>query len=88
MAILELEIAPGEQARLQREAKTAGVTVSDWARRKLFGPSVVTFTTDDGMVYEIPDLPSDLGQATAVASEEVLRKFWDGPEEDAAWQDT
>ena len=88
MAILELELAPGEQARLQREAQTAGVTVIDWARRKLFGPSVVTFTTDDGMAYESPDLPSDLGLATAVASKEVLKKFWVTPEEDVAWRST
>jgi hypothetical protein len=45
------------------------------------------FITDGGEVFEIPDLPEDLGRACALASEVTLRKFWDTPEEDAAWQD-
>lgn len=44
------------------------------------------FITDDGEVFEIPDLPEDLGRACALASEATLRKFWDTSEEDEAWQ--
>jgi hypothetical protein len=86
MAILEIEIGRDEQARLQQEAQSAGVSMSEWARRRLFGAPPVTFTTDDGEVYVIPDLPADLGRATALASEQTLRKFWDTPEEEEAWR--
>ncbi len=86
MAVLEIEIGIDEQTRIQRDAEHAGVSVSEWARRRLFGTSPVTFTTDDGEVYEIPDLPEDLGRATAIASEQTLRKFWDTPEAEAAWR--
>jgi len=50
-------------------------------------PLLPAFITDDGEVFEIPDLPEDLGRACALASEATLRKFWDTLEEDAAWQD-
>lgn len=88
MAILEIEVAAEEQARAQREARLAGLSLSEWAKRRLFGPPPVTFTTDDGEAYEIPDLPADLSRATARASEAALAKFWDAPEEDAAWHNT
>ena len=65
MAILEIEIGAEEQARLQQDAQQAGVSVSEWARRRLFAPAPVTFTTDDGEVYDISDLSADLGHATA-----------------------
>jgi hypothetical protein len=42
------------------------------------------YITDDGEVFEISDLPEDLGCACALASEATLRKFWDTSEEDAA----
>ena len=85
MAILEIEVAAEEQARAQREAQQAGLSLSEWAKRRLFGAPPVTFTTDDGEVYEIPDLPADLSRATARASEAALAKFWETPAEDAAW---
>jgi hypothetical protein len=85
MAILEIEVAAEEQARAQREAQQAGLSLSEWAKRRLFASPPVTFTTDDGEVYEIPDLPADLSRATSRASEAALAKFWDTPEEDAAW---
>jgi hypothetical protein len=85
MAILEIEVAVEEQARAQREAQQAGLSLSEWAKRRLFGLPPVIFTTDDGEVYEIPDLPADLSRATARASEAALAKLWDTPEEDAAW---
>ena len=48
---------------------------------------VVTFTTDDGEVFEIPDLPENLGRATALASERSLSKIWGSEEESKACQD-
>ena len=77
VAILKIGAAAEEQARAQREAYLAGLSVSEWAKRRLFGAQPVTFTTDDGEVYEIPDLPADLSRATARASEAALAKFWD-----------
>lgn len=88
MAILEIEVAAEEHARAQQEARLAGLSLSEWAKRRLFSPSPVTFTTDDGEVYEIPDLPADLSRATARASEAAFAKFWDTPEENAAWHNT
>lgn len=41
------------------------------------------FITDDGEVFEIPDLPEDLGRACVLASEATLKKFWDSDESDA-----
>ena len=60
MAILEIEVAAEEQAREQREARLAGLSVSEWAKQRLFGAAPVTFTTDDG---EIPDLHADRSRA-------------------------
>jgi len=98
MAKLEIDLWPEEQALLERQARRAGLPVRDWVRRRLLEtpsetpiretPSEtapVTFTTDDGEVYEIPDLPADLGRATALASEAALSRLWNSPEEDAAW---
>jgi len=48
---------------------------------------VPAFITDDDEVFEVPDLPEDLGRACALASEPTLKKFWDTLEEHAAWQD-
>ena len=78
MAILEIEAAAEEQTWAQREAQQEGFSFSEWTKRRLFGSlPPVTFTTDDGEVYEIPDLPADLSRATARASEAALAEFWD-----------
>jgi len=87
MAKLEIELAPEEQQQIQLEAERAHLPVDDWVRRQLLRRFVPAFITDDGEVFEIPDLPEDLGRACALASEATLRKFWDTPEEDKAWQD-
>jgi len=87
MAKLEIELAPEEQKQIQMEAERAHLPVDDWVRRQLLRRSVPAFITDDGEVFEIPDLPEDLGRACAFASEATLRKFWDTPEEDKAWRD-
>ena len=39
-------------------------------------PSSPAFVTDDGEVFELPDLPEDLGRACALASEAAHQKFW------------
>ena len=49
---------------------------------------VVTFTSGTGEVYEIPDLPENLGRATALAAEHALAKIWGTAQEDEACQDT
>jgi len=49
---------------------------------------VVTFTSGTGKVYEIPDLPENLGRATALAAEHTLAKIWGTAQEDEACQDT
>ncbi len=85
MAKLEIERAPEEQIQIRQEAERARLTVEDWVRQQLLRKPA--FITDDGQVFEIPDLPNDLGRACAVASEATLQKFWDTPEEEAAWRD-
>ncbi len=35
MAILEIELQPDEQAKLEQEAQTEGLSVQDWIRRRL-----------------------------------------------------
>lgn len=96
MTTLEIDLAPDEQAYLEHQAQQAGLPIPDWVRRRIFDTTAVnavtkkapvTFTTDDGDVYEIPDLPADVGRATAIASQEVLGRFWNSPEDNAAWND-
>ena len=48
---------------------------------------VVTFTSFDGKILEVPDLPENLGRATALASEKTFHKIWGTPEEEIACQD-
>ena len=87
MAKMEIELAPEEQSQIQQEAERASLPLSEWVRQQILQPPVSAFITDDGEVFEIPDLPEDLGHACAFASEPTLKKFWDTPEEDAAWRD-
>lgn len=94
MAKLEIDLAPEEQTQLEQAAQRAGLPVQDWVRQRLLnkpaapapvGKPPVTFTTDDGASYEIPDLPEDAASATAIASEEALSRFWNSQEDNAAW---
>ena len=87
MAKLEIELAPEEQAQIQQEAERASLLLSEWVRRQILRRPVPAFITDDDEVFEVPDLPEDLGRACALASEPTLKKFWDTLEEHAAWQD-
>ena len=87
MAKPEIELAPEEQAQIQQEAEHANLLLDELGRQQLLQMPIPAFITDDGEVFEIPDLPEDLGRACAFASEPTLKKFWDTPEEDAAWRD-
>lgn len=87
MAKLEIELAPEEQAQIQQAAERASLPLSEWVRRQILQKPIPAFITDDGEVFEIPDLPEDLGRACTLASEATLKKFWDTPAEDAAGQD-
>ena len=78
MVILEIELAPEEQTHIREEAERARRSVPDWVRRQLLPKPA--FIIDDGVVFEIPDLPKDLGRACALASEATLRKFWNTPQ--------
>ena len=49
-------------------------------------PRKVTFTTAEGEVFEVTELPGDLARATAIAGEDALRKIWDTPEEEEVWR--
>lgn len=75
MAKLEIELAPEEQRQIQQEAERARLPLDDWIRQQLLRKPVPAFITDDGEVFEIPDLPEDLGRACALASEATLKKF-------------
>jgi len=83
----EIELAPEEQAQIQQEAEHATLLLDELGRQQLLQMPIPAFITDDGEVFEIPDLPEDLGHACAFASEPTLKKFWDTLEEHAAWQD-
>lgn len=55
-------------------------------KNTLNSPPPVTITTVEGDVFEIEDAPAHPGHITALASEQTLRKFWDNPQEEEAWQ--
>ena len=77
MAKLEIKLTPEEQAQIQQEAERASLPLSECGRRQILREPVPAFVTNDGEVFEIPDLPEDLGHACALASEPTLKKFWD-----------
>ena len=87
MAKLEIKLAPEEQQQIQQEAERADLPLEEWIRQQLLRKPAPAFIADDGEVFEIPDLSEDLGRACALASEATLRRYWDTPEGDAAWQD-
>ncbi len=88
MAKLEIDLAPDEQAQLERQAEQAGLPITDWARQTLLGqPEPAAFITNDGEVFLIPDMPEERGLAAYGASETAFSRLWDTPEEDVAWND-
>ena len=78
MGLMEVE-APAHRPRAEERVKPDGDAIT--------GSDVVTFTSGDGQVFEIPDLPENLGRATALASERCLSKIWGTEEEAKACQD-
>ena len=70
------------QKTMQRTPQAAQPNVEKNTKPK----RVVTFTSEDGEVYEIPDLPENLGRATALASERSLSKTWGSEAESEACQ--
>ena len=86
MARLEIELVPEGKARIQQEAEHDSLGLNELAQQPLLCGAFPAFITDDGEVFEIPDLPEDLGRACALASEPTFKKFWNTPEEDAAWR--
>ena len=77
--MLILRSTNGPHRRIHQRAKRV--------RQQILPKPVPAFLTDDGEVFDILDLPEDLGHACALASESTPKKFWDTPEEDAAWRD-
>lgn len=96
MAKLEIDLAPEEQMQMEQAARRAGLPVRDWVRQRLLNKPTphrseqrpVTFVTEDGESYEIPDLPEDAASATAIASEDALGRYWNSQEDTTAWNNT
>jgi len=74
--------APSHQAKPVEETKTE--EKSEVAQSQTKPENVVIFTSYDGAVREVGDLPSNLGRATALASEKSVSKVWGTSEEEAA----
>lgn len=76
---------PGSYGEAKRARRSRGP-----GRRKTSqaAESRCAFITDEGEVFEIPDGPTDLGRACAVASEQAFSRFWASPEDEAAWGDS
>ena len=87
-----LDIPPPVETVVQANAEAEGVSVEDYllalVRRETFAPppGSENWTLQDALDYAGP-LPENLGRATALASEATLSKFWNSPEDEAAWRD-
>ncbi len=87
-----LDIPPLMESAVQANAQAKGVSVKMY----LLGlvecsvvaapPGSENWTLQDALDYAGP-LPENLGRATALASEATLAKFWNSPEDEAAWRD-
>ncbi len=75
MAILEIELSGEDQTcpRLKAQAEALPPGNENW-------------TLQDALDYA-DSLPENLGRATVLASEAAFKKFWDRPEDEAAWRD-
>ncbi len=52
MAILEIELQPAEQARLEQEAQRTGLSVQDWVRQRLAGDKSAPPSVQAGQATE------------------------------------
>ena len=86
MAILEIELQPAEQARLEQEAQREGLSVQDWVRRRLAGDQparslaeiiqAIHEADDNPAVKPIWEIAAEIG--SEIPSEEKARLPRDG----------
>ncbi len=75
---------------VQANAQAKGISVEKYllglVEREVIAPPLGSenWTLQDALDYAGP-LPENLGRATALASEATLAKFWNSPEDEAAW---
>ena len=89
---LLLDVPPNLEMVLKSNAQARGVSVEQYVlalmERETFVPAAPpgseNWTLQDALDYAGP-LPEDLGRACAVASQTVLKRLWNNPEDDAAW---
>ena len=80
------------EGAVQANAQAKGISVERYllslVEREVIAPpsGSETWTLQDALDYAGP-LPENLGRATALASEATLAKFWNSPEDEAAWRD-
>ncbi len=68
-----------------KRAKIRGATTNpEVANHQTQPQDVVVFTSFDGTVREVGDLPLNLGRATALANERAAGKIWGTPQEETA----
>ena len=86
-----LDIPHTIEGAVQANAQAKGISVEKYLlalveRNVVIAPpGSENWTLQDALDYAGP-LPENLGRATAIASEATLAKFWDSPEDEAAWQ--
>ena len=89
---LLLDVPPNLEVALQTNAQARGVTVEQYVLALMERetampappPDSENWTLQDALDYAGPP-PEDLGRACAVASQAVLKRIWNNPEDDAAW---
>ncbi len=87
-----LSIPPTLESVVQAHAQAKGVSLENYVlalvERDALAPppGSENWTLQDALDYAGP-LPENIGRATAIASESTLAKFWNSPEDEAAWRD-
>lgn len=87
-----LDLPTAIEGVVQANAQAKGVSVERYLlglveRNVIVAPSgSENWTLQEALDYAGP-LPENLGRATALASEATLAKFWNSPEDEAAWRD-
>ncbi len=89
-----LDIPTTLEATVEANARAKGISIERYLLTLVERDFIVpppppgseNWTLQDALDYAGP-LPENLGRATALASEATLAKFWDSPEDEAAWRD-
>ena len=89
-----LDIPPTLEATVQANAQARGVSIEKYlltlVERDFVAPlppvGSENWTLQNALDHAGP-LPENLGRATALASKAMLAKFWNNPEDEAAWRD-